>query len=106
MADFNPAIPVAIKWSIGDNKYDSSGKNPKQVSLFIPLESIAPLAAYLNAIAEVPGKIRKSKVWNHTDGCEVEVEGIYLNGKGREGQYGDYGTINPAAVDADDFLPF
>lgn len=105
MADFNPAIPVAIKWSTADNRYDANGKNPRQVSLFIPLESIEPFAAYLNALAKDSDKIKKSKVWNYVDSCEIEVEGIYINGKGREGQYGDYGTINPAAVDNDN-LPF
>ena len=30
--------------------------------------------------------------------AEVEVQGFYINGKGREGNTGDYGTINPAAA--------
>lgn len=97
MTDFNPALPKQIKWSLGENKYDTEGKNPKSLSLFVPIESVEAFARYLSAIATDPEKIRKGKVWDYALQAEVEIDGIYINGKGRDGQYGAFGSINPAA---------
>jgi hypothetical protein len=97
MTDFNPALPKQIKWSLGENKYDTDGKNPKSLSIFVPIESVEAFARYLNAIATDPEKIRKGKVWDYALQSEIEIDGVYINGKGREGQYGSFGSINPAA---------
>ena len=97
MADFNPALPKQVKWSVGDNRYDQDGKTPKSLSLFVPLESATAFAKYINATATDPDKIKKGKVWDYALQAEVEVDGIYINGKGRDGQYGAFGSINPAA---------
>ena len=48
MADFKGALPSVIKWSVGENKYDEDGSNPKSLSLFIPAASIDALAAHLS----------------------------------------------------------
>ena len=39
MADFQPALPKQGTWSLGENRYDEGGKNPKQLTIFIPFES-------------------------------------------------------------------
>ena len=96
MSDFNPVLPKVVKWSVGDNRYDDNGKNPKSLSLFIPLESVEALTRYLNSISTDPEKIKKGKVWDFSQKAEVEVDGIYVNGKGRDGQYGAFGSINPS----------
>ena len=98
MSDFQPALPKQVKWSVGENKYDQDGKNPKSLSLFVPLESATAFANYVNAVATDPERIRKGKVWDYDLQAEVEVDGIYINGKGRDGQYGSFGSINPVAV--------
>jgi len=108
MSDFNPAISRPIKWSVGDNKYDENGKNPRRLSLFIPEDSILEFAAYLKRLSTQTDKARAGKVWDYARNEEVEVSGFYVDGKGKNGQYGDFGTINPvqiAAADSDD-LPF
>jgi hypothetical protein len=100
MADFQPALPVPVKWSTGENRYDTAGKQPRSLSLFIPRESAVALANYIINTADDSEKLRTGKVWDYQKKAEVEVEGFYLNGKGREGNGGDFGTINPAANNA------
>lgn len=100
MPDFNPALPRPIKWSTGNNRYDTTGKQPRSISLFIPRESAVAFANYILSTADDNDKQRTGKVWDYATKGEVEVEGFYINGKGREGSDGDYGTINPAAVSA------
>ena len=102
MSDFNPALPKQVKWSVGENRFDQDGKNPKSLSLFIPLESATAFANYVNAVATDPDKIKKGKVWDYSLQTEVEVDGVYINGKGRDGQYGAFGSINPAAANPAD----
>lgn len=98
MAEFKSALPSVIKWSVGENKYDQDGTNPKSLSLFIPADSIDALAAHLSAMAADPDKLKTGKVWDFSKKEEVEVSGVYLNAKGKSGQYGDFGNINPAAL--------
>jgi hypothetical protein len=97
MSDFKPALPKVIRWSCGENRYDEDGKNPKALSLFVPLESAQAFAQYINAQATDPERIKKGKIWDYALQAEVEVEGIYISAKGKDGQYGAFGNINPAA---------
>ena len=98
MSEFNAALPSVIKWSVGQNKYDQDGSNPKSLSLFIPKESIAAFAAHVTAMGLDPEKVRSGKIWDYTANAEVEVDGIYLNAKGKTGQFGDFGNLNPVAL--------
>ena len=98
MPEFQAALPAVIKWSVGENKYDEDGSNPKSLSLFIPAESIDAFAAHLKAMAADSDKRKTGKIWDYGSKAEVEVEGIYLNAKGKSGQYGDFGNINPASL--------
>lgn len=114
MSDFQAALPHVIKWSVGNNKYNEDGSNPKSLSLFIPRESISALAAHLQAMAADSEKVKTNKIWDYSSNAEVEVEGVYLNAKGKTGEYGDFGNINPAALSnaptqqlvSSDALPF
>ena len=99
MAPFEPALPKQLKWSVGENKFNDDGKNPKSLSLFVPLDSVEAFARYVAALSTDPEKIKRGKVWNYATQSEEEVEGIYINGKGRDGRDGGaYGNINPAAT--------
>ena len=108
MAEFNGAISRPIKWSVGENKYDEEGKNPRRLSLFIPEDSILEFAEYLKRLSTKTDKARAGKVWDYGRNEEVEVSGFYVDGKGKNGQYGDFGTINPVQIAAadSDAMPF
>ena len=99
MSDFNPALPVQLKWSVNENRFDDNGKNPLALSLFVPAESAFALAQLIMDSAEDSSKAKTAKVWDYTKNEEVDVQGFYINGKGRPGRDGDrtsYGSINPA----------
>ena len=98
MSDFQAALPQVIKWSVKDNEFDDKEKNPKALSLFIPQESIAAFAQHLTAMAADNSKLKNGKVWDYENNQEVEVQGVYLNAKGKSGEYGDFGNINPALL--------
>ena len=91
---FVSALTHQLKWSVGENRFDTDGKQPKQLSLFITQESILELASYLQRLAGESDKLKPGKVWDFQNKQEIEVQGFYLNGKGQTGQYGDFGSIN------------
>jgi hypothetical protein len=100
MADFNPALPIQLKWSVNENKFDDNGKNPLALSLFIPAESAFALAQLIMDSAEDQSKSKQAKVWDYEMQIEREVTGFYINGKGKQGRDGDgssFGNINPVA---------
>ena len=98
MSDFQAALPRVIKWSVKDNDFEDKEKNPKALSLFIPRESIAAFAQHLTAMAADNSKLKNGKVWDYSNNQEIEVEGVYLNAKGKTGEYGDFGNINPVSL--------
>ncbi|MEL0332169.1 MAG: hypothetical protein VW982_08145 [Candidatus Poseidoniales archaeon] len=100
MPEFTPALPKQATWSLGDNKYDDNGKNPKQLTVFIPLESVHSFANHLMNMADDPNKVKTGKVYNYDTKATEEVDGIYLNYKGKQGEYGAFGNINPAALNS------
>ena len=55
MADFNPALPLPIKWSIGDDRFN---EGQQVLSLTIPVDSVTHLIEHLNTLSR-----SKSKRW-------------------------------------------
>jgi len=106
MADqFKPALPYPVKFSTSENEFDDSDKFPKSMSLFIPLESIQPF--FDHCIKKGDTQTKTGTVWDYAKGKEVEVEGIYINAKGKIGKYGDFGNINPKLIElSTDDMPF
>ena len=100
MSDFQAALPQVIKWDVKDNRFEDKEKYPKALSLFIPQESIAAFAQHLTAMAADSEKLRAAKIWDYDNNQEVEVQGVYLNAKGKTSEYGDFGNINPALLAA------
>lgn len=94
MSDFIAATTHQIKWSVEQNRFDKDGKNPKKLSLFISKDSILEFASYLQRLAGETDRIKTGKIWDFVNREEIQVEGFYLNGKGKPGQYGDHGSIN------------
>ena len=97
---FDPALPYPIKWSVGENSYDEDGKFPSQLALAIPIESIPAFCDYLMSLGDNRDKIKTNKVWDFKNNEEVQVDVVWLNAKGKEGQYGSFGNINPQKTEA------
>ena len=71
---FDAALPHPIRWSVGENKYDTEGDWPSHLGLQIPTESITPFCNYLMSLLDEEGKISTGKVWDHDKKAEVEVD--------------------------------
>jgi len=97
---FDAALPHPIKWTVSENSYDDDGKYPRQISLAIPVNSIPAFCDYLMSLGDTKEKIKTGKVWDFERKEEVEVDVVWMNGKGKEGQYGDFGNINPQKTEA------
>jgi hypothetical protein len=52
------------------------------------------------SLLDEEGKISTGKVWDHDKKAEVEVDVVWINGKGKDGQYGSFGNINPQKTEA------
>ena len=53
MADFNPALPLPIKWSIGDDRFN---EGQQVFSLTIPVDSVTHLIEHLNTHVDLKAK--------------------------------------------------
>ena len=98
MAEFKAALPAQVKWAVKDNQFDEDGTNPKALSLFVPLQSIEALAAHLRAMAADSEKVKTGSVWDYSNKKALEVQGVYLSAKGKDGEWGPFGNINPALL--------
>ena len=103
---FKPAMPYPIKYSTSENEYEDQAKYPKTLSLFIPVESVSGFCDHLMKLVDT--KTKTGKVWDFSKNDEVEVEGVYINAKGKEGKYGDFGNINLRFIEPKevDEIPF
>ena len=89
---FQPALPYPIKFSTSENDYEDQDKYPQKMSLFIPSESVSAFCEEVMKMVDT--KQKKGKVWDYSKKEEVEVDGIYINAKAKEGKYGLFGNIN------------
>ena len=89
---FQPALPYPIKFSTSENDYEDQDKYPQKMSLFIPSESVTAFCEEI--VKMVDTKQKKGKVWDYSKKEEVEVDGVYINAKAKEGKYGLFGNIN------------
>ena len=105
MADYDPALSMPVTWAVKDNTFDDKDKNPKSISLFFPLESVQEFAKYLMDLADTPDKHRSAKVWDYKTNEAREVNGFYVNAKGKSGPYGEFGNITPNKLKNSE-LPF
>lgn len=89
---FKAALPYPIKFSTSENDYEDQDKYPQKMSLFIPCESVPAFCEEVMKMVDT--KQKKGKVWDYSKKEEVEVDGIYINAKAKEGKYGLFGNIN------------
>ena len=95
MPDFNPALKLPIKWSIGDNRFDDD--DSKVLTLTIPVESLNEFIDHLKALSYT--KQKQGEVYDFKKKEKVKTQCIYINAKGIDGQYGLFGNINPQKIE-------
>ena len=104
MPDFNPALPLPIKWNISDDRFDPE----KQVlSLTIPVDSVTHLIDHLQNLVNT--KAKEGEVYDFAKKEKVKTQCVQIFSKAMEGQYGVFGNINPQKIEnapSTDELPF
>ena len=96
MTEFNPALKLPIKWSIGDNRFEQDDDS-KVLSLCIPVESLNEFIDHLKALSY--SKQKQGEVYDFKKKEKVKTQCIYINAKGIDGQYGLFGNINPQKIE-------
>ena len=89
---FKAALPYPIKFSTSENDYEDQEKYQQKFSMFIQSESVPAFCEEVMKMVDT--KQKKGKVWDYSKKEEVEVDGIYINAKAKEGKYGIFGNIN------------
>ena len=92
MPDFTPALSTPGSWSVGDSQYGEG----KYMQLKIPVSAVHELCPHLMAMADDAASHKSINVWNYQTSSAQDVPGIVLSCKGKDGQYGAFGQINPA----------
>ena len=102
MPDFNPALPLPIKWTINDDRFDPE----KQVlSLTIPVDSVPYLTEHLMNL--IDKKAKDGEVYDFNKKEKVKTQCIQIYSKAMEGPYGVFGNINPQKIESvNEELPF
>tara|TARA_B100001564_G_C20494683_1_gene603360 strand:+ start:244 stop:543 length:300 start_codon:yes stop_codon:yes gene_type:complete len=99
MPEFNPALPLPIKWSINDGKYGN------QLSITIPVESVTHLIDHLQNLVNT--KATEVEVYDFNKKEKIKTQGVYLNSKAMDGPFGVFGNINPQKIESvNEELPF
>ena len=96
MPDFNPALKLPIKWSIGDNRFDDDDDS-KVLTLTLHVESLNEFIDHLKALSYT--KQKQGEVYDFKKKEKVKTQCIYINAKGIDGQYGLFGNINPQKIE-------
>ena len=99
--DFKPAFPLPMSFKIQDGKYGM------QLGIFIPTESITHVIDHLQNLVNT--KSSSGSVYLGKDKGTLKTNGVYLNAKVLDGEYGQYGQINPLKIEnapSTDDLPF
>ena len=106
MADFNPALSLPIKWSIGEDRFNDDDE-AKVLTLTIPVAPLDQFIDHLKALSYT--KQKQGEVYDFKKKEKVKTQCIYVNAKGLDGQYGLFGNINPQKIEdvpTTDELPF
>ena len=90
--EFNPAIPLPIKFKIQDGKFGN------QLTLFIPTESVTHLMDHFQNLVNT--KTAEGSVYLGKEKGSIKTQGIYINAKAYESDDGNgfYGQINPQKI--------
>ena len=101
--EFNPALPLPIKWTIGDDRFVEGGQ---VLSLTIPVDSVTHLMDHLQNLVNT--KAKDGDVYDFNKKDTVKTQYIQIYSKVMEGKYGPWGNINPQKIETgvNEELPF
>ena len=89
--NFKPALPLPMSFKIQDGQYGL------QLGIFIPSEDITHLIDHLKNLVNT--KTTSGTVYLGKDKGTLKTNGVYLNAKVLDGEYGQYGQINPQKIE-------
>ena len=91
--EFNPALPLPIKFNINDGKFGT------QLTLCIPVESVTHFMEHIQNLVNT--KQSDGKVYDFAKKENIQTKCIYINAKALESNDGDgfFGNINPQKIE-------
>ena len=92
--DFNPALPLAIKWTISDDRFNEGGQ---VLTLTIPVDSVTHLIDHLQNLDNTKSKDGEAYDFNKKE--KVKTKCIQIYSKAVDGPYGVFGNINPQKIE-------
>ena len=100
---FNPALPLPIKWSIGDDRFN---EGQQVLSLTIPVDSVTHFIDHLQNL--VDQKAKDAEVYDFNKKEKVKTKCVQIYSKAMDGQFGVFGNINPQKLEREvnEELPF
>ena len=92
-SQFNPALPLPIKFTIQDGKFGN------QLTLCIPVESVTHLMEHIQNLVNT--KTTDGKAYDFAQKKNIEAKCIYINAKAMESNDGNgfFGNINPQKIE-------
>ena len=101
--EFNPALPLPIKWNIGDDRFN---EGQQVLRLTIPVDSVPYLTEHLMNL--IDKKAKDGEVYDFNKKEKVKTKCIQIFAKAMDGPYGVFGNINPQKIDTgvNEELPF
>ena len=94
MPEFNPALPLPIKWNIGDDRFN---EGQQVLSLTIPVDSVTHLIDHLQNLVNT--KSKQGEVYDFNKKEKVKTNCVQIFSKAMDGQYGVFGNINPQKIE-------
>ena len=100
---FNPALPLPIKWSIGDDRFN---EGQQVLSLTIPVDSVTHFIDHLQNL--VDQKAKDGEVYDFNKKEKVKTQCVQIYSRAMDGQFGVFGYINPQKPEREvnEELPF
>ena len=101
--EFNPALPLPIKWNIGDDRFN---EGQQVLSLTIPVDSVTHLIDHLQNLVNT--KAKEGEVYDFAKKEKVKTQCVQIFSKAMDGPYGVFGNINPQKINTEvnEELPF
>ena len=94
MPEFNPALPLPIKWNIGDDRFN---EGQQVLSLTIPVDSVTHLIDHLQNLVNT--KAKENEVYDFKQKKKIKTQCVQIYSKAMDGQYGVFGNINPQKIE-------